>query len=526
MLKRILNAKSKTISSAAFILGTATLASRLLGLLREKLLAHYFGAGDIVDIYIAAFRIPDFIFLILVSGILSAGFIPVFTSYLENKSKKQAFILASNVLNILMLLVIGLSVLLFIITPFLVKLIVPGFNPEKLAKTIVLTRILFLSPIILGISNLFAGILKSLRHFFIISLSPIFYNLGIIVGIIFFYDFWGIYGLILGVLVGALAHLLIQVPTLIASGWRFKPIFNFKNHGFRRILRMAPMRSLALGVGHINTLVLTSIASTIGSGSVAVYAYASNLQGFAVAIFGFSFAVAAFPTLSSLAAKKDWSKFSENISNTLRQVFFFLAPSSVLIFVLRAQIVRVILGSGAFDWSATIRTLDTLGWFALSMAIQGLVFVLLRAFYALENTKIPLISSLISVTINIILALILAPKLGVQGLALAFSVATFSQIIMLWMFLRIKVKIISKDIIVSFTKIIFAALVSGFIAYESLYILDPYLNTHTGPGILTQGLLAGLAGVLAYAIIALILRSSELLSMRRLINQKLNGNKE
>src|SRR3989338_2684967 len=195
MLRRILNSRSKTITAAAFILSVATLASRLLGLLREKLLAHYFGAGDVVDIYFAAFKIPDLIFLLLVSGILSSVFIPMFTNYWENKSEASAFDLANQTLNFLVLSIFILTVILFIFSPFLVKLIAPGFSPQKTESTLKLMRLLFLSPLLLGISNLFSFVLKSLRHFFIVSMAPILYNLGIILGIVIFYPLMGISGL-------------------------------------------------------------------------------------------------------------------------------------------------------------------------------------------------------------------------------------------------------------------------------------------------------------------------------------------
>lgn len=527
MLKRILNAKSKTITSAAFILSLATFTSAVLGLLREKLLAHFFGAGDIVDMYSVAFRIPDTVFLLLVAGTLSAGFIPVFTSYLEKQKQSDAFALASNVLNILMTMVLTLSIILFFAAPVILKLMVPGWALEKVTFTVALTRILLLQPILLALSNLFAGVLKSLRHFFIISLSPIIYNLSIIIGILFFYDIWGLKGLVYSVVLGALLHLTIQIPTLIASGWRWQPIWNFKDTGFKRIARMAPMRSLTLLIPHLATFVITGIASTLGSGAIAIYFnYAGALRAFPITIFGLSFATAAFPFLSSWSAKQDWRQFAVNFSNTARQIIFFLIPISAFMFVLRAQVVRVLYGSGQFDWQATIGTLDALGYFTLGMAALGLALLLLHAFYALEDSATPLIWTVIAVIVNILAAFWLAPILGVKGLALAFSLAAILKFLCLWLALRKKLPALrsqDKEMIVSSIRILFISIISALGVHYMLYILDNWLNTHTGLGILTQGLLAGIAGIVIYIALAMLLHSPELSSIRRFINQKFNG---
>ena len=219
MLKKILNSQSKTIISAAVILGAASLVSRVLGLFRDRILAGQFGAGDELDIYYAAFRIPDLVYSLLVLGAISAGFIPVFVGYLE-KDKNRAWYLASSVLNLIGFSLVAVAGLLTIITPWLIKLVAPGFNSEKLDLTIQLTRIMFLSPFFLGLSAVFGGILQSFRRFLIYSLAPVMYNLGIIFGALFLIKPFGLIGLAYGVVLGAFLHLVVQIPTAWFCGFR------------------------------------------------------------------------------------------------------------------------------------------------------------------------------------------------------------------------------------------------------------------------------------------------------------------
>src|SRR3989338_3687670 len=210
MLNKIFNGQSKTIASAAMIVGAASLVSRLLGVLRDRVLAGEFGAGPELDMYYSAFRLPDLIFNLIVLGALSAGFIPVFTDYLKHRDK--AWELANIVLNLLLIIVVLVSGLLIFLTPWLMEIIVPGFKDQQLATTIALTRIMFLSPILLAISGIWGGILQSFKQFFIYSLAPIMYNIGIIIGALYFTTFWGLFGLVWGVVLGAFLHLLIQLP--------------------------------------------------------------------------------------------------------------------------------------------------------------------------------------------------------------------------------------------------------------------------------------------------------------------------
>lgn len=516
ILNNIFNGQAKTITSAAIIIGGTGVVSRLLGAFRDRVLAGSFGAGDELDIYWAAFRIPDLVFNLLVIGGLSAGFIPVFISHFHRESDenhKDAWQMASAVLNLLVLAIFAACLVLAIFAPWLMKVVTPGFSGEKLSLTIALTRIMFLSPIFMGASAVLGGILQSAKRFFIFSLAPIMYNLGIIFGALILTKIWGIYGLAVGVIFGAFLHMAIQIPSVLSCGFKYELIFNFRHEGVKRIVKLTFPRTLSLTINQIIWLGMTAIASMLGSGRLAVFNLANNLYSFPLGVFGLSFAAAAFPSLSEWAVKKDWQRFSESLSFALRQVLFFIVPASGLLIVLRAQIVRVILGSGKFDWEDTILTIQTLQYFILGLFAQAIVYLLIRAFFALEDTKTPFYIGLVAAALEILLALILVKYLGVSGLALAVSVGSFLWLVLLWIFLRRKVKFVdAKEIIWSAAKIVFAAFLASLGAYGMLYVLAPMVNMQTGLGVFLQGFLAGISGMAIYILFGILLRLPEAIS--------------
>jgi len=346
-LKKLLNGKSTTIISAAVIVAAASFASRLLGVVRDRILAGEFGAGNELDIYYAAFRLPDLVYSLIVAGALSAGFIPIFSELIFSKKDiKHAWHVANGVLNILIISLAIICFALAVLAPVLVPVITPGFSGEKLELTVLLSRIMFISPFFLGISALFGGILQTHKRFILYSLAPIFYNLGIIFGALFLVHWFGLIGLAIGVILGAFLHMVIQIPGAVVLGWRYHPILPWKDRYIKKIGKMMVPRIMSLAVNNINLIFITAIASTLAAGSIAVFNLANNLQYFPIGIIGFSFAIAAFPTISEFAANESWDKFKKAFSNTVRDILFFIIPASIIFLLLRAQIVRVILGYG------------------------------------------------------------------------------------------------------------------------------------------------------------------------------------
>ena len=521
-LKKILNGKSTTIISAAIIVTASSFASRLLGIIRDRILAGEFGAGTELDIYYAAFRLPDLVYSIIVAGALSAGFIPIFSELLNRWNKKQAWIVANGILNILLISLAFLCLILFFVVPYIVPLITPGFSGEQLSLTIMLTRIMLFSPFFLGLSAVFGGMLQTMKRFVLYSLAPIFYNLGIIAGALWLVNIFGIKGLAIGVGAGAFLHLAVQIPGAYVLGWRYQPIFPWRDKYIRKIGKMMVPRTLSLAVNNINLIIITAIASTLAAGSITIFNLANNLQFFPVGIIGVSFAIAAFPTLSEFAAEESWDKYKKAFSNTVRDVLFFIIPASVLFMLLRAQIVRVILGYGLFTWEDTILTADCLAFFALSLFAQSLIPLLVRMFFAVKNTTVPFVAAVASVALNVFLALWFVQDYGVVGLALAFTVASIFNLAVLWVILRIKTgHLYELPIIHSLYKISVAALAMGLVVQVSKNIIEPFLDMQTFLGIFSQGIFAGGLGLLVYFGICLVLKSPEIMNFKASLQRRL-----
>ena len=381
-------------------MGIASLTSALLGLFRDRLLAGKFGAGNELDIYYVAFRIPDFISMVLILGAISAAIIPVFSEYLV-RSREEAFKFLSNLLNLFLVSLIIISAILVIFAPQLLSLIAPGFSEEKKELTVILTRIMFLSPIFLGISNIISGILRVFRRFLLTSLSPIMYNLGIIAGILFFVPLIGLQGLAWGVALGGFLHLFIQIPILFKIGFRPQKIFNICQPGFIKTIKLTIPRSIGLAASQINLIVITALASTLAAGSIAVFNLAESLSRPLLTLVGVSFSVAAFPTLSLTFFKGDKEKFNQVFYSTFYQILYLILPLSFLLFLLREPIVNIILNVGKFGQIDAKLTAVCLGMFCLGIFAQALILLIAKTFYALQDTKTPALTSIAGMLFNI-----------------------------------------------------------------------------------------------------------------------------
>ncbi|XOU94749.1 MAG: murein biosynthesis integral membrane protein MurJ [Candidatus Kerfeldbacteria bacterium] len=537
MMFRIWRKLTTTLAGGAIIIATASVTSRLLGLIRDRLLANKFGAGDTLDIYYAAFRIPDLVFNVLVLGALSAAFIPIFVEYLqkakEDPSKKnEVWHLANSLLNILLAGLLVFGFLLFIFAPQIVPLIAPGFDLDKQAIVVNMTRIMLISIIFFGISNVITGMLNSMKKYANFALAPVMYNIGIIIGIIYLTPIYGIYGLAYGVVLGSFLHLVIQIPGALKIGYRYQPIFDYTHKGVRAIGKLMLPRTFGLAVTQIDQLVSVIIGSTLATGSVAVFTLANNLQNFPIGVFGVSMAVASFPFFSEAFAQKNVELFVLHFSKSFRRILFLVIPISVLIFLLRAQLVRVILGSGNFDWQDTYYTAQTLGFFALSLFAQSTIPLLARSFYAWQDTKTPVKIAIVTVIVNIFGALVLSNYLGVIGLAIAFSISSVVQMILLYIFLRKKMgNLDDKTLVISLSKIVLITAMMGAVVHASKYVLALGVNMDTFLGIFIQGVGAGIIGIVFYLILAFMFRCDEITIITKLFikakNQLFNGkNKE
>jgi len=536
MIKRVFQKTTNSITAAAYVLAVSSFVSALLGLLRDRLLAGRFGAGENLDIYYAAFRIPNLVYGLLVSGGIIAAFLPVFSEYF-NKDKKKAWDLTSNSLNIFLFFSILICGLLFIFTPYLIKFVVPGFSLENKELTVMLTRIMFLSPIFFGVSNIFASILQYFNHFIVFALSPIFYNLGIIFGILFLAPRFGIKGLAFGVVLGALLHWLIQIPSAIINGFKYKPIFNLRSTGLKKIVYLMVPRTVSAFASQLNLIVITAIASTIGVGNISIFNFAEHLRVMPIHIIGGSFAVASYPFLARAWASGEQKNFLSSISVTFRQTLFLSIPISFLLFLLRGQLVRILLGTGKFDWVATRLTAASLGFFVLGIFAFCLIPFLARIFYSLQNTKTPLLTSLISLPVAIGFAFLFVhlfsfdnvfyhffakflniadiENISVIGLPLAVSLTGILEASMLLFLLKRKISSFPlKEIFSSFNKILIASLSMSLFVYLSLCLIDDFVNVLTVKGVLIQSVTATLIGFLSFWLFGYLLKIKELKSFQ------------
>jgi len=440
MLKRFLNKQTNTISKAAYILAASSIISALLGLFRDRLLASHFGASANLDIYYTAFRIPNFVFGVLISGGIIAAFMPIFAkTYSQNK--EQGWALTNNVLNVFSLLMAVLCLALVVLAPWVVKLIAPGFSPANQQQTATLTRIMLLSPFFFALSNILSAVLQHFNLFFVFALSPILYNLGIIFGILFFVKKFGLLGLAFGIVLGAVLHFLVQVPSIFQVGFKYKPIFDLKSKSLKRIFYLMIPRTFSAAVSHINLIVITAIASTLEQGSISIFNFAEHLRGIPIGIIGSSFAVAAYPFLTKSIAKGDKQEFANSFLLAFKQTLFYIMPLSFLLFIFKNPIAQVVLQVGAFSATATQQTATVLGLFAFSVFAFALMPLFARAFFAFKNTKTPFFISLISVLLNISLSFILVYLFRLYlinplfALPLAFSISGIIQLCLLCFFL-------------------------------------------------------------------------------------------
>lgn len=525
MIANIFNHRAKNITSAAIILIAATFFAKITALFRDRILAGLFGAGRDLDIYYAAFRIPDFLFNILIIGALSSALIPIFADHWENKSKKEVWRFFNNVLCIFICALILAGALLAIFAPQLMRIIAPGFKSQEMATVVLLTRIMFLSPLILAVSNIFGSLLQYFSKFLIYSFAPIMYNIGIIIGAMFFVPRWGLVGLAWGVVLGAFLHLFVQLPAVFASGFDFKFILDIKDKGMRKLLRLMLPRAIGVAATQINLIVITAVASLLTVGSITVFNFSNNLQYAPISLFGISFAVAAFPSLSKSFSLKKRKDFIEKFTSTFSQIIFFVIPISFFIFILRAQIVRVILGAGKFSWNDTRLTAACLGIFSFSLFAQSLIPLLSQSFYSMQDTRTPVKINIFSIIFNIIFSFSFVWMIsnipnfsfflrsflkleGVNGLTmiglpLAFSLTAILNI--LWLIFAFKRKIGDHwefRLRNSFLRIFILSLFCALMCYGLLYLAAPAFGLETFWGIFLQMAFAGGISALLYFFLA------------------------
>lgn len=529
MVKGILAVFTKEVRGmheAAYLLASFALLSQLLGLLRDRLLASRFGIGETLDIYYAAFRIPDFLFITVASLFSLYAILPALARAKGNEARA-----VEGVLAWFFAFTAAAAAVAYVATPALMAHLAPGFTGAAQQELITLTRILLLQPILLGASNVLASLTQLKSRFALYAVSPLLYNVGIIGGILVLYPLFGLPGLAYGVVIGALLHMLVQLPHFFSERIAQKAA-PAARPPLREILMLSVPRTAALAAGQFTLLALVSIASTLTPGSISAFSFSMNLGSVPLAIIGMSYSVAAFPTLARLIGEGKRDGFLLQISVALRHVIFWAIPATVLIIVLRAQLVRVVLGAGQFDWDATRLTAAALAIFVISLAAQSITYLLARAYYAAGETARPLFVALVSVAVSVMSAEVFlylfssiptfqyfiesllrvssVEGAGVLMLVLGYVVgALVSAAGMLWFFAR-DMGLDTTELRRTFWRGTAASIIGGFAAYLVLAVSGVFVDIDTFAGIFAQGLLGGLTGLAVTGCVLYALESPEL----------------
>ncbi|MFA4890545.1 MAG: lipid II flippase MurJ [Candidatus Paceibacterota bacterium] len=545
MVKRLLKLfhyEFSGLHNAALVLALSSSVSAVLGLFRDRLLAGTFGAGESLDVYYAAFKIPDLIYNIISLSLVSiTALIPFFlekTSASPCEGKKYL----SDIFSVFFGAMAALSAIAFFAVPFLIDVVAPGFSPEAKHQLIILSRILLITPFIQGLSNLLATIVQSFNRFFIYALSLIVYNVGIIFGIVFLSGSMGTKGIVWGVIIGALLQVFIMIPSCLKLGFLPRLRFKIKFSDILKTMKLSFPRTIGLGLNQILMIFITAFASFLSVGSVAIFNLSFNLQYVPLTVVGLSYSTAAFPTLARLFVNNQKEKFLEYTAIAMRQILFWSIPATVLFIVLRAQIIRVIYGYGLFDWRDTRLTAAALGLFSVSVAGQAIILLLTRAFFAAGKTKKPIIVNAISSVFIIagIFVLMQAINLSAAGkflfgkilrvedikdmevliLPFVFSIGMILNSIFLVKSFQKEFGGIWSSVKSTFFQVIVASLLMGAVTYSSLSVLDRIFNIKTFVGIFFQGFVSAVFGMGFWYVALSAAKNRELREITESLKQK------
>ncbi|MDB5194330.1 MAG: hypothetical protein JWN50_344 [Parcubacteria group bacterium] len=540
---RFLYKETSALHHAAYLLGGFAILSQILAFLRDRLLAHVFGASAALDSYYAAFRIPDFLF-VTVASVVSISVLVPFIVEREKKGTEEVRKFIDDVFSFFSFLIIGVSIAAFFLIPVLSPLLFKGLSGDALARVIMLSRVFLLSPIFLGFSNLLGSLTQAYNRFIVYAFAPLLYNAGIIVGTLVLAPRYGVLGVAIGVVGGSLLHLLVQVPFVLHLGLFPRPKFFFDFSSIRKVAVLSFPRTLSLSVNHIATLFLISLASLMPVGSISIYSFALNIQSVPLSIIGVSYSLAAFPTLTRHYASKNFKGFVDQMATTARHIIFWSLPATVLFIMLRAQIVRVLLGSGRFGWNDTRLTAAALAVFSVSALSQSLLLLFTRAFYSAGHTKKPFLINFISAIVTVFFAygfvklfyawdsfryfftsLLRVDDLdaAVLMLPLGYTVGTILNGVVHWIgfekdFGGFSVQV-KRTLFDSFA----ASIIMGAAVYVGLNLFSRFFSNTTLLGIFLQGFVSGMFGIAVGLLVLVALKNKELAEAWRSVHERIWG---
>jgi len=459
-------------------LAGTTLISSVLGLLRERLLLTNFGIGVEVDAYKVAFTVPDFMFMLLVSGALSVTFIPVFTKRIAKNNWESAWQLSNSLLNLLAIITGLTSFVIILAADWLVRYVVaPGLDPATQELAVDMMRIIALNPLLFAVSSVLTSVQQAVGRFFFYALAPSLYNIGIIFGIVVLAPTFGIIGVALGVLAGSIIQLLVSILGMVGLGFKYQPVINWRNRGFRKVLTLLPPRSLDQGIDYVNILVETNLASRLKEGAITAYQTAFTLHMVPISLIGVAISTAAFPSLSERLGQNRPDLFKKELAMVLRVITWLVLPAAVIAYFGRGYLVRLLVADG----NPTIASL--VGILAVAIIFRSLFHLLSRSFYAQQDTRTPLYISIVAIGLNIALAIRLAAPdaYGIFGLALAQSITTAFEVFVLIAVLMKRYKgLITAEFMDGLVRMVSANGLTGLVTYVMIAYVLPLRASDAG----------------------------------------------
>ena len=486
----------KLIFKATLLIAFFNLISRVLGLLRDVVIAHQFGAGFQYDAYQMALKMPNMLFAII-SGALVTVVVPVYTEYAVRGEKEEAWKIFNTVLILVTLFYLATSVLGVVGAPLLIKLVAPGFKGATQALTVDLARIVLPLMIFAGLASLFSSLLNANNIFGLPAFSTSVNNIFIIIFALTLGSLYDIQGLALGAVLAMAAMALVQFPALIKAGFRFRPALDLQHPGVKKVYFLALPAAIGIAVNQTNVYINGVLASWLPEGSISALSYADRLIQFPVGLFVLALGTAVFPTLSGQAAEGNREALSKILLTSMKVVMVGIIPASVGLMVLSRPIVTLVYMRGEFTQEAAVMTAAALLFYSVGLVGQASVILLTRGFYSLQDTRTPVKLGVVIVLINLALSLVFIRYLQHAGLALANSLANLTYMILLLGFLKKKIPCLREGRLFKFT---LAILVSAGMMATASYAVNGALagRVHGAAGLAIHGGLAITAGILVY----------------------------
>lgn len=522
MWRAIFERLQRSLFGGALIVSASWIVSKFLGLIKQRLILTHFGPEG-ADPVFAAFAIPDLIYGTLILGSLLTAFMPVFMQLRQQDKQEEAWMLSRSVLKALSWTFVGFGLILMIFATQIVPLLVGrNYDQANQQEIAFLLRVLSVNMLFFATANVFAGVLQAFKQFVAVSLAPLVYNISIILGIEFLSPRFGVAGVAYGAVIGAFLHLVIHAVAAWRVGWRPGPSLAWRHPDVKKVWQLLLPRTVGQSVTQIDQFVNVPIATRLGPGQLAIFRSANDIQDAPINIIGLSMATVAFPVFIELLNQGKKEEFIAHFSRIVRQILFLIIPLTVLIIQLRAQIVRLFFGAPNITWDVTIATAQTLGFFALSFFAQSLVPVLARSFYAMKDTKTPVRITMAAVVLDIIGSILLGPHMGVQGLALSYTISNVLNATVLFVVLHRRLGTLDENrIAATVLRVLGITLLMAIAVQLSKQATVSLGFTLTRAyGVLAQAAVASIVGVASYVIFAIMFRLEEA-SMLARVAQKI-----